>query len=312
MKALRLVFMGSPDFAVPSLRALARYHQVLSVVTQPDRAQGRGQRLARPPVKIAAEELGLPILQPVTLRPVREHLAMLGADAFVVVAYGKILSPKMLAIPPLGCINVHASLLPQYRGAAPLQWAILRGEKRTGLTIMKMDKGMDTGPVLLQQAVELSSDETGGSLHDRLAPLGAELLLQALAGCAEGNLCPVPQIEQGVSTAPLLSKGDGLVWFSSSAAEVDCWIRGMDPWPGAFTLLGEEHVKLFSSRAIPGQSGRPGEVLAADMRGLLVACAKDAVLIRELQLPGRRRMPAAALLSGRPIPLGTVLGRSET
>jgi len=310
--------MGSPDIAVPSLRAVASRHEVLAVVSQPDRPQGRGLALAAPPVKVAATELGLRVLQPEKLRvaSVREELAALGADLFVVVAYGKILSPKMLAVPRLGCINVHASLLPLYRGAAPIQWAVIRGERRSGVTIMLMDEGMDTGPMLLQRELELAEDETGGSLHDRLAPIGAEALLEAIEGHASGSLTPRPQPPSGESLAPMLSKDDGRVDFQRPAREVDCLIRGLDPWPAAFTELpgaagaapGSGRLRLFASRAAAGQGGRPGEVLAVDQRGLLVACGDGAVWIGELQVAGRRRMPAAALVAGRPIPAGTLLG----
>jgi methionyl-tRNA formyltransferase len=309
-RQLRLIFMGSPEFAVPSLRALEDRHQVLAVVTQPDRPRGRGRALAPPPVKLAAQELGLEVLQPQTLRrrPVRLDLAARGAEMFVVVAYGQILRPRMLAVPPLGCVNVHASLLPAFRGAAPIQWAVISGESRSGVSIMLMDAGMDTGPVLLQESVELAPDETAGSLHDRLAPLGARLLLEALDGLSSGRLTPRPQPEQGVSLAPMLRKQDGRVDFARPAREVDCRIRGLDPWPGAFCSLDGEPLKLFASRLVPGHGGEPGEVLGGDRRGLLVACGRDAVRIRELQLPGRRRLSYEALAAGRPIPAGTLLG----
>lgn len=307
-RGLRVLFMGSPDFAVPSLRALAGRHEVLAVVTQPDRPQGRGRRLAPPAVKLAAQELGLPVLQPETLRKreVREALADLGAEMFVVAAYGKILSKKMLAVPPLGCVNVHASLLPRLRGAAPIQWAVIRGESESGITIMQMDEGMDTGPMLLQRAISLAPDETAGSLHDRLAPLGAELLVEAIDGLLDGSITPTPQPEEG-TLAPTLTKDDGRVDFSRTAREVDSHIRGMDPWPGAHAALGDDRIKLFRSRAEPGSGGAAGEVLGADDRGLLVACGDGAVRVGELQLPGKRRMTATALLAGRPIPAGARL-----
>jgi methionyl-tRNA formyltransferase len=307
-RKLKVLFMGSPDFAVPSLRALAARHDVVAVVTQPDRPQGRGRRLAPPPVKVAAEELGVEVLQPEKLRrrSVREQLAAFGADCFAVAAYGKILSRKLLAVPPMGCINVHASLLPRLRGAAPIHWAVVRGEAESGITIMQMDEGMDTGPMLLQRAVEVARDETAGSLHDKLAPLGAELLNEALDGLLDGTVTPTPQPEEG-TLAPMLTKDDGRVDFTRPAREVDCRIRGMDPWPGAFTSLGEDRLKLFASSVEPGE-GAPGEVLGVDNRGLLVACGEGAVRVPELQLPGRRRMPTASLLAGRPIPSGTRLG----
>lgn len=308
-RKLRVLFMGSPDFAVPSLRALASRHEVVAVVTQPDRPQGRGRKLAPPAVKVAAQALGLPVLQPEKLRrrSAREELEAFGAQMFVVAAYGKILSGKMLAVPPMGCVNVHASLLPRLRGAAPIHWAVIRGEAESGITIMQMDEGMDTGPMLLQRSVSLAPDETAGSLHDRLAPLGAELLLEALDGLVAGAVGPRPQPAEG-TLAPMLTKEDGLVDFGRGARAVGCQIRGMDPWPGAFSSALGERLKLFGASEEPGSGGRPGEVLGADVRGLLVACGEGSVRIRELQLPGRKRLPAPALLAGRPIPSGTVLG----
>jgi len=308
--AFKIVFMGAPEFAVPALRALHPRHDLRLVVTQPDRPKGRGRALAPPPVKVAALDLGLEVFQPEKLRrrSVRERIAAAGADLFVVAAYGKILSPRMLSVPPLGCVNVHASLLPRYRGAAPIHWAVIRGERQSGITIMLMDRGMDTGPMLAQQALDLTPGETAGSLHDRLAPLGADLLLETLDGLRRGVIEPRSQDDQQATLAPMLAKEDGRVDFSSAAAEVDCRVRGLDPWPGAFTTLDHKPLKLFSSRATAGQGGAPGEVLGADPRGLLVACAEGAVWIRELQLPGRRRIPADALLSGHPINPGTLLG----
>jgi methionyl-tRNA formyltransferase len=314
-KRFKILFMGSPDFAVPPLRAICERsaHEVVAVVTQPDRRRGRGRRLAPPAVKVAAQELGLRVQQPekIRRRAVREELAAFGADLFVVAAYGKILRPRMLAVPALGCVNVHASLLPALRGAAPIQWAVINGEARSGISIMQMDEGMDTGPVYLQRGFELRPDETAGSLHDRLAPLGAELLLEALDGLAAGTLEATPQPEEGVTMAPMLSKEDGLIDFSGAAVEVDRRIRGLDPWPCGYVLHRGDRVRLFASsvaRAEQGAVGKPGEVLGSDARGLLVACGEGAVMIGELQLPGRRRLPAPAVLAGWQLPRGEVLG----
>ncbi|MCC6749812.1 MAG: methionyl-tRNA formyltransferase [Deltaproteobacteria bacterium] len=306
---LGIVFMGSPEFSVPALRTLHERHRVLAVVTQPDRPKGRGRELQAPAVKLVAEDLGLPVLQPPKLRhpEARAELQKLGADLFVVVAFGQILSPAVLAIPPLGCLNIHASLLPRYRGAAPMQWAILRGERESGVTIMQMDAGVDTGPILLQESVTIGEQETAGTLHDRLAPLGAELLVRALERLAAGDLPATPQ-EEGLAThAPLLKKEDGRVDFSRSARDVDCWIRGMDPWPGAFVQWEGETVKVFRSRCDVGE-GAPGEILLVDHRGVLVACGEGAVWIGEVQRPGRRRMTVAALVAGRPLHLGMRIG----
>ncbi len=310
-RRLRAVFMGAPEFAVPALEALHAHHDVRLVVTQPDRPRGRGRRLAPPPVKEAAARLGLPCFQPEKLRnhAAREQIGACAPEVIVVAAYGKILSPRLLAVPPLGCVNVHASLLPALRGAAPIQWAVIRGEARSGITIMQMDEGMDTGPILLQQGFDLAADETAGSLHDRLAPLGARLLTEALQGLLAGTLRPTAQDHGRASLAPLLTKEDGRVDLTRPAREVDLRVRGLDPWPGAFTTLGDQPLKLFCSRVEPGGEGRPGEVLGVDRRGLLLACGQGSLRVAELQLPGRRRMPAGALLAGHPIPPGTVLGR---
>ncbi len=310
-KKLKIVYWGSPDFAVPCLRALHARHDVVAVVTQPDRPRGRGRSLARPAVKVAAEELGIPVLQPEKIRrkAFRLQLADLGADLFVVAAYGKILRPRMLAVPPMGCVNVHASLLPSYRGSAPIQWAVIGGERRSGITIMLMDAGMDTGPMLLSGGLELTPDETAGSLHDRLAELGPPLLLQALDGLAAGTLEPEEQDHERATEAPMLTKEHGQVDFSRAAEEVDSHVRGMDPWPGAYTTLQDKTLKLFASSPALGHRGRPGEVLGVDDRGLLVACGEGAVWIGELQRAGRKRMDAQEMVRGYPVPTGTVLGK---
>lgn len=309
---LRIVFMGSPDFAVPCLEALHEHHEICAVVTQPDRPKGRGRSLAEPPVKLAARELGVTtILQPPTLRrrAVREQLATFAADLFVVVAFGQILRPRVLALPRLGCLNVHGSLLPRHRGAAPIQWAVLEGDERSGVTTMLLDEGVDTGPMLLERELSLAPDETAGTLHDRLAPLGAAALLDSVDGLVAGTLTPQPQPAEGVTMARMLAKGDGLIDWRWPARRVDCWIRGMDPWPGAYAQQGDERLRLFASRlADEARDGRPGEVLAIDDRGALIATGeRQAVWVAELQLPGRRRMAAAALAAGRALTVGMCL-----
>lgn len=305
---LKVLFMGSPEFAVPSLRALRQRHEIVAVVTQPDRARGRGRLVAPPPVKVAAQELGLDVLQPerVRRRMVREQLAELGADVFVIVAFGQILSRRLLAVPPLGCVNVHASLLPRYRGPAPIQWAVIAGEQESGITVMQMDVGVDTGPILLQESLRLREGETAGSLHDRLAPLGARLLLRALDGLRAGSIRPRAQDDSLATNARMLSKADGRVDLTHDAGRVDCLIRGMDPWPGAFAMFMDQPIKLFCSHVEQG-NGRPGEVLAVDERGMLVACGQGAVSVSELQLPGRRRLSAKAVQAGSALTPGTLL-----
>jgi methionyl-tRNA formyltransferase len=305
-----LIFMGSPEFAVPTLEALLAREDVRAVVTQPDRPRGRGRALAPPPVKEVAAAAGIPVLQPTRLKDNHEIVAALSAlePVFaIVVAYGRILPPALLTLPARGCLNVHASLLPRYRGAAPIQWAIAGGEHETGVTIMRLDEGMDTGPVVLERREPIAEDDTAGSLAVRLARLGAVALADAL-DLARGGLLPeAPQDPSAATYAPLLAKDQGRVDFGQPARTVRDWIRAMDPWPGAWTILRGEPLRLFAPRLVSGR-GEPGLVLGADRDGLLVACGDGAIGIGELQLPSRKRMPARALLAGQPIASGTVLG----
>jgi methionyl-tRNA formyltransferase len=313
---MRVVFMGSPDFAVPPLRALIEEHEVALVVTQPDKPAGRGKHLLPPAVKEVALTEGLPIFQPTSVRKpdAIETLRQTGAELAVVVAYGKILPRAVLEAFPRGCINVHASLLPKYRGAAPIQRAIMCGETETGVTIMQLDEGMDTGPVLAKSSLVIEPDDTAGTLFDRLAPLGAELLLEAIDGLARGALTPEPQDPAQATHAPMLDKDDGAVDWTRSAAEVSCHIRGVDPWPGAFTVLGQTRLKLFLPRVVEsdapaeaGQPGQAGQVLGVDERGLLVACGQGVLAIAAVQASGGRRMEARAFASGHKIPPGAIL-----
>jgi methionyl-tRNA formyltransferase len=308
--------MGSPEFAVPSLRATIAGHRVVLVMTQPDKPAGRGHRLTAPPVKRVAEEAGIPVLQPRSARSadVAEALRATAADLAVVVAYGKILPRAVLDAFPKGCVNVHASLLPAYRGAAPIQWSIIRGEGETGVTIMKLDEGMDTGPMLLTRREPIRDDDTAGSLALRLSEIGAEALVEALAAIEQGTAIEVPQDNALASHAPLLSKAHGHVDWSLTAREVRDLVRGADPWPGAATTLRGEPLKLHGATAVeavepPGQG--PGAVLAVDDGGALVACGEGAVRIAQLQLPGGRRMSAVELARGRGLPVGTVLGTGD-
>lgn len=312
---MRVVFMGSPDFAVPPLRALLGAHEVALVITQPDKPAGRGKRMMPPPVKEVAQAAGVPVLQPLSVRKpeIAEALRATGAELAVVVAYGKILPRAVLEAFPRGCINVHASLLPAYRGAAPIQWAILRGEAETGVTIMQLDEGMDTGPMLCKRSIAIAPDETAGTLFERLAPLGAELLLEAMDGLARGTIAPEPQDHAQATYAPMLDKDHGAVDWARSAWEVSCHVRGVDPWPGAFTGLGEARLKLFKPQVIAdtGQMGEPGEILGVDARGLTVACGRGAVAIAEVQAAGGKRMAARAFASGHALAAGTRLRAAE-
>jgi methionyl-tRNA formyltransferase len=305
---MRVVFFGSPQFAVPALAAVAAEHQVLAVVTQPDRPAGRGKALAPPPVKELAGRLGLTVLQPPGLKTpeVVASLAAYQADVFVVVAYGRILPPALLALPRLGPWNVHASLLPRYRGAAPIQWALIRGETTTGVCIMRMEAGLDTGPVAARAELPIADDDTAGSLSPRLSELGAQLLRQTLPRIAAGAVTLEPQDHAAATLAPPLRKEDGRLDFTTDARAVAARARGVDPWPGPTAVLDGEVIKLFAPR-LTGGSGAPGAVLGLTPEGLAVACADGAVAFAELQLPGRRRLPAAAVLAGRPIPPGTRL-----
>jgi methionyl-tRNA formyltransferase len=306
---LKVVFMGSPEFAVPCLEVLVKSEEVQAVVCQPDKPAGRGLAVTAPAVKRAAEAYSLPVWQPTSVRkpPFLDELKALAPDLAVVVAYGKILPSEVLAVPRFGCLNVHGSLLPRYRGAAPIQWAIIRGETETGVTLMQMDAGMDTGPMLLHRVVPIDAQVTAGALHEQLALVGAALLEEALPLLKAGRLTPVAQDDSQATTAPLLTKDTGRVDFAQGARAVRDLVRGCDPWPVAFTTLDGEPLKLFHPKVVSG-SGAPGVVLGADRDGLLVGCGDDAVAFGELQLPGKKRMVASALLAGRPILRGTRLG----
>jgi methionyl-tRNA formyltransferase len=306
MKRVRIVFFGSPDFAVPSLAALVDHHQIVAVVTQPDRPAGRGGKLQMPAVKALAQERGLQVLQPTKLRDgvVAKQLSELAPDLFVVVAYGRILPPDLLAVPALGPWNVHASILPKLRGAAPIQWAVIRGDTSTGVSIMRMEEGLDTGPVAAQATESISPSDTAGTLSARLAPLGARLLLRALPKIADGSISLQVQDDAAASLAPPLEKSDGQLDFSQSAFQVSARARGVDPWPGATTALEGETVKLFQPTVVAG-AGAAGEFLGLVPQGLAIACGEGAVAFAEVQMPSRKRMPAKALLAGRPIRPGT-------
>jgi methionyl-tRNA formyltransferase len=306
---LRVVFMGSPEFAVPTLRALLDAEEVVGVLTQPDKPAGRGQRVEPPPVKTVAEEAGIQVWQPKTLRTeeLAAELGRLQPDVAVVVAYGKILPRAILGVPRHGCLNVHASLLPAYRGAAPIQWALIRGETETGVTIMRLDAGMDTGPTLLSRRLSIGDEDTAGTLSRRLAAAGAELMLVALERLQAGALVETPQDHARASLAPRLTKEDGRVDWTQPARDVRSRLRGVDPWPGAWTLLDGEPLKLWNAKIVEG-AGEPGVVLGVDRDGLLVACGQGVLGIAEAQLPGRKRMTAQALVAGRPIPRGSRLG----
>jgi methionyl-tRNA formyltransferase len=311
---LRVVFMGTPAFAVPSLEALLGAHEIALVVSRPDEPQGRGMRLASPPVVTRASAAGVAVLQPEKIRNAEfyERLRAAAPDVIVVVAYGKILPKEILALPRLGCVNVHASLLPKYRGAAPIQWAIARGERETGVTIMKMDEGMDTGPMLLTRALPISDDDTGETLAKKLAPLGAEALLAALPRYAAGELLPTPQPAEGATMAPILKKEDGRIDWGQTARSVSCLVRGMMPWPVAQTRLpGGAPLRVLMAREVEGK-GAPGEILRADPKGgelgFVVAAGEGAVALASVQVEGRKPLPGGTFVMGTRPEIGQKLG----
>jgi methionyl-tRNA formyltransferase len=307
---MRVVFMGTPEFAVPSFKALLEsQEEVSALVAQPDKPKGRGLKPAPPPTKIVAEQSGIPVLQPSGIRTEEflHELAALNPDLICVAAYGKILPKAVLELPRFGCLNVHASLLPKYRGAAPVNWAIARGEKVTGITIIRMDEGMDTGDILLTREIPIDYDDTGETLTEKLSLAGAELLLQAIAGLKKGYLRPLKQDEASATYAPMLKKEDGRVDWGKPAVEIRNQIRGMLPWPGAFTYSNGKMLKIYNAAVSEGK-GEPGEVLAAAQGILRVVTGEGALDILELQLEGGKRLDAKAFLTGRKIETGAVLG----
>lgn len=299
---MRVVFWGTPAFALPALRALTEEgHQVVGVVTQPDRPAGRGRSVAMSPVKQTALEEGIPVLQPERARgeEFMEALRRLGADISVVVAYGQILRPEVLELPPGGSLNIHASLLPELRGAAPIQWAIIRGFEQTGVTIMRMEAGLDSGPALFRVEEPIRADESASELAARLSEIGAEALIETLALMEGGGIAEVPQDHERATYAPKLDREQARLDWSLPAVEVCRWIRGLDDVPGAWSPLeGLGPVKLFRPRAVGG-AGEPGEVLEASEEGVVVAAGAGAVLVGEVQPPGKRRMTAGDWVRGR-------------
>jgi methionyl-tRNA formyltransferase len=306
MSRPRIVFMGTPEFAVPSLAALFEVGEVVAVVTQPDKPKGRGQALAISPVKAFAQERGVPVLQPAKLRtpPFSEELRKLAPDVCVVTAYGKILPKDVLEAPAHGCLNVHASLLPRFRGAAPIQWAIASGDAETGVSLMVMDEGLDTGPVLAEKRLPIVPDETSATLHDKLSKLGGELLREFLPTYLRGELKPVPQPAEGVVLAPLIQKEDGRLDFTRAAVEWVRRVRAFTPWPGTYTTLEGKLLKVHRVRVGEGR-GEPGTVLSASAQGLEVACREGSLVLVEVQPEGKRVMKAGEFLSGHKLAPGS-------
>ena len=306
---MRIVFMGTPDFAVPSLQALLDAgHEVCAVYTQPDKPQGRKQILTAPPVKILAQQQGIPVYQPQTLKDEteQERLRALAPEAIIVVAYGKLLPKAVLDIPPRGCINVHGSLLPRWRGAAPIQWAVIAGDEKAGVTTMQMAEGLDTGDMLLTYETAVGARETAGELFDRLAQAGANLMVETLEKL--DRLTPRPQDDSQSCYAHMLDKAMAVIDWTKSAREIDCLVRGLNPWPVALTTLAGARLKIYAAEPAEG-SGKPGEVLESEpKKGLVVACGSGALALHEVQLVGGKRMQSADFLRGHAVPKGSILG----
>jgi methionyl-tRNA formyltransferase len=300
----RIAFFGTPPFAVPALRACQAVGRVVAVVTQPDRPRGRGHHVSASAVKSEAERSGLPVLQPPRLKGTDfgERLRVLGLDVAVVAAYGRILPPEVLGAPRLGSVNVHASLLPRWRGAAPIQWAIAAGDTETGVSLMQMDEGLDTGPVLAERRIPILPDDTSETLHQRLAELGGALVAEELPRLLAGTLTPRPQPTEGVTLARLVEKEDGRLDWTRPALELERRVRAFVPWPGGWTPLGAHVLKVWRAEVAPG-SGPPGTVLVAQGR-LEVATGEGALRLVEVQPEGKRRMSAAEFLSGHRLGTG--------
>ncbi|MEN6621757.1 MAG: methionyl-tRNA formyltransferase [Smithella sp.] len=306
-----ILFMGTPEFALPALERLYNLnYPIIGVITQPDRPRGRGQKEIPPPVKVLAQKLNLPVFQPEKVKDpaFMEILHELKPEMIVVAAYGQILPKAIIDFPPLKCLNIHPSLLPKYRGAAPINWAIIRGETITGVTIMLMDEGMDSGDILLQQQTEIKSGETYGELHDRLAVLGADLLTQAIDRMAAGTASPQPQESSEVTLAPRITKEMGRINWNSSCYDIVNLIRGLSPIPTAYTYLSGLALKIFAAEAIKENvTDTPGKIGALTDHGLAVAAADGHVLLKEIQLAGKKRMPINDFLRGYRITPNTIL-----
>jgi len=307
---VKTIFFGSPEFAVPCLEALHAMSDIAVVISQPDRPAGRGLAMRPPAVKKRALELGLDVWQPTKVRTAEfaEKLRGLEADVAVVVAYGRIVPRAVLDAPRTGCVNVHASLLPRWRGAAPIQWSIVHGDAEAGVSLMQMDEGMDTGAVLATASTRIARDDDAATLSDRLSKMGAELLRAELPRYVAGEITPQAQEDSAATMAPLLKKAHGLIDWNKSSQAVHNQIRGMNPWPGAHTVLGERRIKVHRTVAstLDPEGATPGQVIALDPEGILVACAEGTLEIQELQESGRKRVDARAFASGRGVAVGDV------
>ncbi len=308
---MRVVFMGTPQFAVPTLEALIQKHEVVAVFTQPDRMGGRGKKLISPPVKAVAEQSGIAVFQPEKINEmaVIEQLKALAADVVVVVAYGQILKPEILSMPPYGCLNVHASLLPRWRGASPIQTAIVAGDALSGVTIMQMDEGLDTGDMLHSVAQPIDEQMTAGQLHDALMTIGAAALLETLEQLQLGAIEPVKQDDAAASYAPLIDRAMAAIDWTADAATIVNLIRGYNPWPSAHCELGGVKLKIHrAERVVAAANAKPGEVVAVTRDHIDIACADGAVRLLEIQPANSKRMTAAAYLRGHSVAVGQLAG----
>jgi methionyl-tRNA formyltransferase len=314
-RSLSIIFMGTSGFAVPILHAVFDHYQVLAVVTQPDRPRGRGRSLSISKVKESALRLAVPLLQPERARDRSfiDQIKRLKPRLIVVAAYGQILSEALLKIPEMGCINIHASLLPRHRGAAPIARTIADGESRTGVTTILMDEGMDTGPILLSREVPIGQKETAPSLERRLAEVGTEVIIETIRGLEEGTIRPAPQDDSRATYAPALKKEDGWIDWSQPSEVLHRRIRALNPWPGTFTRMGGKTLKIFSAEVDETpQSQDPGCVVNVGGGVIRVATGKDHLILKEIQLEGKRRLPVRDFLLGHPVKPGTILGADES
>ncbi len=307
---MKVIFMGTPAFAVPSLLALSEHHQVLAVVTQPDKPKGRGKKMLCSEVKEEALKLGLPVLQPQNAKDPAflEELKQYDAELFVVAAYGQILTEDVLFLPKYGSINVHGSLLPKYRGAGPIQWSIINGEAQTGVTIMQMERGLDSGDMLLKEALPITETDTYGTLTEKMANLGASLLLKTMDAIQNGTVKPEKQVDAESTYAPMIAKSMGHLDWSKPAKELHQLIRGLNPQPAAYTMLEEAPLKVLAAEVCAEESGQaPGTVVGSDKKGLLVQTGTSILRLTQVQAQGKKAMDAAAFLRGHAVPEGTVL-----
>lgn len=313
---MRIIFMGTPDFSVPTLEALvASEHEVVGVVTQPDKPKGRGKEIHMSPVKECALQHNIPVYQPVRARDEAfvDEMRALNPDVMVVIAFGQILPKSLLELPKYGCVNIHASLLPKYRGAAPIQWAVINGDEETGITTMMMDVEMDTGDILEKTVVKLDPEETGGSLFDRLSLLGGDLILSTLSKLEKGEITPVPQDHEKATYVKKISKSMGDIDWTMDAVSIERLVRGLNPWPSAFTRWNGKMLKIWEAKVLPDPDVKLpcGSVISASDEGLKIQTGAGVLCVTSLQLEGKKRMDTAAFLRGYQVAAGSMMERSE-